>query len=101
MSCTESDGVATKKSVIGTVRPGVRPFAQETPRVLVAAAGTRTLYLPCGSRKRYGFSRLTGVAPSVVYGGFGKAASSGAPATPEKTWFHTPLDQPPSSLLRV
>jgi hypothetical protein len=31
----------------------------------------------------------------------GKAASLGAPTTPENTWFHTPLDQPPISLLRV
>ena len=38
---------------------------------------------------------------SVVYGGFGNAASSGAPTTPAKTWFHTPLDQPATSLLRV
>ena len=49
---------------------------------------------PAASTNRYGFSRLTGVVARVVYGGFGKAASVGAPTTPEKTWFHTPLDQP-------
>ena len=36
-----------------------------------------------------------------MYGGFGKLASDGAPSTPAKTWFHTPFDQPPISLLRV
>jgi hypothetical protein len=41
------------------------------------------------------------VVSRVVYGGFGNAASSGAPTTPEKTWFHTPFDQGPISLLRV
>src|SRR6266542_702115 len=79
----------------------VRPEVAETPVVFRCAAGTRTLYRPLLSTKRYGFSRLTGVVASVVYGGCGKAESSGAPVTPEKTWFHTPLDQPASSLLRV
>ena len=37
----------------------------------------------------------------VVYGGFGKPVSGGAPATPAKTWFQTPFDQLPISLLRV
>jgi hypothetical protein len=50
---------------------------------------------------RNGFSRLTGVLSSVVYGGFGKESSEGAPSTPAKTAFQTPLDQPPISLLRV
>jgi len=77
------------------------PSAHETPRVFFRAAGTRTWYLPRASTNRYGFSRLTGVVSSVVYGGFGNAASSGAPTTPEKTWFHTPLDQLSTSLLRV
>ena len=36
-----------------------------------------------------------------MYGGFGKVASDGAPTTPAKTWFHTPFDQPPISLLRI
>src|SRR5687768_9898031 len=83
------------------LRPGVMPAPQETPRVLVRASGTRTWYRPRESRYRYGFSRLTGVVSSVVYGGDGKPASSGAPTVPANTWFHTPLDQLPSSLLRV
>ena len=38
---------------------------------------------------------------SVVYGGTGKPASDGAPATPANTWFQTPFDQLPISLFRV
>jgi hypothetical protein len=49
----------------------------------------------------YGFSRLRGVVARVVYGGFGKPASGGAPSTPAKTWFHTPFDQPAIWLLRI
>lgn len=37
---------------------------------------------------------------SVVYGGFGKPVA-GAPWTPEKVMFHTPLVQPPTELSRV
>jgi hypothetical protein len=101
MACTESPGLATKKSLSGMVRPAVRSVDHEVPLELCCAAGTRTLYRPCSSTNRYGFSRLTGVAASVVYGGFGKVASLGAPTTPEKTWFHTPLDQLLTVLLRV
>jgi hypothetical protein len=39
----ESEGLATKKSVSGMERPGVPPsLAQVTPRLSVAAAGTKT-----------------------------------------------------------
>ena len=98
---TESDGVAMKNWLSGIVRPAVKPSAQEMPRVSVCAEGTRTLYLPRSSMNRYGFSRLTGVVSRVVYGGFGKLASDGAPSTPAKTWFHTAFDQPPIRLLRI
>ncbi|MFD1147709.1 hypothetical protein [Saccharothrix hoggarensis] len=101
MSCTESAGVATKKSVSGMVRPGVMPSAHDTPRVSRRADGTRTLYSPEPSTNRNGFSRLSGVVSSVVYGGVGNDASSGAPSTPENTWFHTPFDQLVTSLSRV
>src|SRR3954447_13771046 len=83
------------------VRPWVSSTAQDVPLELCCAAGTRTLYLPLPSTNRYGFSRLTGVVASVVYGGFGKPASDGAPSTPANTWFQTPLDQPPLWLLRI
>src|SRR5689334_14787770 len=71
------------------------------PLLFFFASGTRTLYLPRASTNRYGFSRLTGVFSTVVYGGSGNAASDGAPTTPENTWFHTPFDQLATSLLRV
>ena len=77
------------------------PPAHVMPRVSRRADGTRTMYRPLASTNRYGFSRLTGVVSSVVYGGFGKPASAGAPTTPAKTWFQTPFDQLPISLLRV
>src|SRR5690349_2050288 len=76
ISHTGSDGLATKKSLSGTVRPGVRPADQLVPLEFFCAAGTRTLYRPAASRNRYGFSRLTGVFSSVVYGGSGKAVSA-------------------------
>ncbi len=52
MTCAESDGLATKKSPIGSVRPGVMPPAHVTPRVPFRAAGTRTWYLPRASAYR-------------------------------------------------
>ena len=36
----------------------------------------------------------------LVYGGFGKDCA-GAPSTPEKTWFQTPLDHSPMLLSRT
>ena len=101
MSFNESDGLAMKKSVIGIERPGVMPASQVTPRLSVVAAGTRTVYTPSSSMKRNGFSRLSGFVSSVVYGGTGNDSSVGAPSTPAKTAFQTPLDQPPISLFRV
>src|SRR3954468_12822417 len=77
------------------------PLPHEMPRLSVFTDGTRTFQRPRSSTNRYGFSRLTGVVSSVVYGGSGKPASDGAPSTPPNTWFHTPLDHPPMMLLRV
>ncbi len=101
MTLSESDGLATKKSVIGIERPGVMPSSQVMPRLSVVAAGTRTAYAPSSSMYKNGFSRLSGFVSSVVYGGTGNDSSVGAPSTPAKTAFQTPLDQPPISLLRV
>src|SRR3954462_14210876 len=84
--CAESDGVATKKSDSGIVRPAGVPAVQEGPRVPVRAAGTRTRYAPPDSN-RYGFSRLTGVVSSVVYGGVGDGEAAGGPPHPP----HTPV----------
>src|SRR4051794_9472617 len=74
---------------------------QVTPAVLRWAPGARTCHRPLASTNRYGFSPLTGGLSSVVYGVAGNAESSGAPTTPEKTWFHTAFDQLAPSLLRV
>src|SRR5918997_1319128 len=101
IALTGSEGRAMKKSRSGIVRPAVTPSSQVTPRELVCAEGTRTPYLPCASTNRYGFSRLTGVASSVVYGGVGEGGAAGGPRAPAKTWFQTPFDHPAISLLRV
>ena len=60
-----------KKSVIGMDRPGVMPVAQVMPLVSLRVDGTRTRYVPFESTYRYGFSRLSGVRSSTVYGGSG------------------------------
>src|SRR4051812_8997333 len=90
----ESVGRATKKLFSATVRPAVWPEPQVTPSAFVRTDGTRTSYAPPEPTNRYGFSRLVAVVGRVVYGGLGNE-SGGAPATPEKTWFHTPLLQLP------
>src|SRR4051812_50138121 len=76
------------------------PLPHEMPRLSVFTDGTRTFQRPRESWNRYGFSRLTGVVSSVVYGGAGNAGASGAPSTPANTWFHTPLGQLATPLLR-
>ena len=59
---------------------------------------------PAASRYRYGASLVTGLLGSVVYGPHdfvpGKHCA-GAPRTPEKTWFQTPLVQPSRLLFLV
>jgi hypothetical protein len=50
---------------------------------------------------RNGASRVTRLVASVVYGFEQGKHWAGAPVTPEKTWFQTPLDQPPIWLLRT
>ena len=89
--------MATKKSDSGIDRPAVPPADQLVPAEFRRAAGTNTRYCPLPSTYRYGFSRLTGVLASVVYGppqlGCAGKHWAGAPVTPEKTWFHTPLLQ--------
>ena len=67
--------------------------------VASAPTGTKTLPARRGRRRRGRASRgETGVVASVVYGlprSTGKRLRRARPATPEKTWFHTPLVQPP------
>ena len=43
MTCTESDGLATKNSLSGIVRPAVMLPFHVVPRVFRRADGTRTL----------------------------------------------------------
>src|SRR3954471_9892238 len=95
----ESDGRATKKSRSGSERSGV---AQLVPCDSERAAGTATRSLPRRPTNRYGRSRLCGVVGSVVYGAVGSGNDcGGAPSSPAKTWFQTPLLQPSSALLRT
>ncbi len=81
--------------------PGVCPAAQVVPLESVRGSGTNTFHEPSSPTYRYGRSRLAGSVGSVVYGGFGKVVSSGAPATPANTWFQTAFDQPPTLLSRT
>src|SRR6187200_2808689 len=81
--------------------PGVCPSAQVAPLESVRGSGTNTCHEPSSPTYRYGLSRLAGSLGSVVYGGFGKVASSGAPATPANTWFQTALVQTPTALSRT
>jgi hypothetical protein len=74
--------------------PAVVPLVQLAPDAFVRSDGTKTRYLPVLSTYRNGFSRETGVVPSVVIGGDGKV-DAGAPCTPENTMFQTEPFQPP------
>src|SRR5690349_3598980 len=49
IAVTESDGLARKKSEIGSERPAVGPLAQVAPDELLRTAGTNTFHLPCAS----------------------------------------------------
>src|SRR3954462_9033882 len=100
MRRTESDGRATKKSLIGRERPGVEPSAHVVPRESVCALGTKTRRPPRESTYRNGFSRLAGVVASVVYAGVGNDCG-GAPFAPAKTWFQTGFVQSSRSLWRT
>src|SRR4051794_24482223 len=100
MRRTESDGRATKKSLSGSERPAGAAADHDVPCEFTRALGTKTRSSPRRSTYRNGFSRLGGVGASVVEGGDGNDCG-GAPTSPANTWFHTPLVQPPSTLLRT
>src|SRR3954454_23431868 len=100
ISLTPSAGLAMKKSEMGMDRPGVGPAAHVVPRLRACASGTNTLQRSWPSTRRNGFSRERGVVSRVVYGGSGYDCA-GAPCTPAKTWFQTPLLHPPTALLRT
>ena len=82
--------------IIAAPRPGAIRFRLPVDWTF----GTNTLQLPALSTVRNGFSRDAGVVGSVVYGGFGNDCG-GAFSTPENTWFHTPFDHGPITLLRI
>src|SRR5580765_6109864 len=95
--------------------PGVKirclPSARAALIVRAASVGRATknawsgIEEPAAARYRNGRSRVTGLVASVVYGGGSNGVApndcGGAPTTPENTWFHTPLDQPPMLLSRT
>ena len=87
------------------MEPASAPPAQPGPAELVSRLGTDTPKLPPEPAVRNGGSSVTGLVGSVVYGPPQDAAAgkhwAGAPLTPEKTWFQTPLVQPSRSLLRT
>src|SRR5215468_7105357 len=103
--CAVSVGRARKNAWSGIEAPAAAPLAQVVPTESRLSAGTNTWNWPAASRYRNGRSRVTGLVASVVYGGGlnGVAPNDcgGAPITPENTWFHTPLDQPPMLLSRT
>src|SRR3954447_13005718 len=105
IACTLSPGFATKNCSIGIDVPAVGPLSHDVPLELRRTPGTNTLRWSGEPLYRNGASRVTGLVASVVYGPpHGDAAGkhcAGAPTTPEKTWFQTPLLQPSSTLLRV
>src|SRR5215475_2047011 len=105
ITCARSVGRARKNACSGTEVPAAAPLAQVVPTASRRSAGTNTWYRPAASRYRNGRSRVTGLVASVVYGGgsngVGPNDCGGAPITPENTWFHTPLDQPPMLLSRT
>src|SRR5436305_3420788 len=100
ISSTLSDGFAMKKPEIGIECPAVGPLAQVVPVPFVCTSGTKMLQASFASTVRYGASRDSGFVASVVYGGLGNDCA-GAPTTPANTWFHTPLVQEATSLLRT
>src|SRR3954465_315987 len=103
--CAGSVGRARKNAWSGTGLPAAAPLAHVVPTELRRSAGTNTWNRPAVSRYRNGRSRGTGLVSSVVYGGGVERVEpndcGGAPITPENTWFHTPLDQPPMLLSRT
>src|ERR1700693_841466 len=68
-------------SLRGRTTPRGFPETQVVPSALERSAGAKTFHAPRGSTKRNGFSRITGAASIVVYGGSGKLLLGGLPVT--------------------
>src|SRR5438445_13655025 len=93
-------GFTTTKSLSGRATPRGFPEIQVVPAAFDQSAGTKTFHAPLRSIMRNGFSRITGAASIVVYGGSGKLFV-GAPSVPTNTIFQFDPAQLPSVLLRV
>src|SRR3982074_1148007 len=96
----EGPGLTRKNWLRGGGRPGGAPPIQLVPSAFERSAGTKTFHAPRRSTKRNGFSRITGAASIVVYGGSGKLFV-GACSVPTNTMFQFDPVQLPSALLRV
>src|SRR5690242_3615706 len=79
---------------MGSEVPGAAPPVQSGPCAPERRAGTNTCQPPEESTYRNGFSRVTGLCATVVYGGLGKPVA-GAPVSPTKTMFQFCPVQPP------
>src|SRR6266550_2700712 len=96
----EVPGFTMTNSLRGRVTPRGFSEIQVVPCAFERSAGTKTFQAPRRLTKRNGFSRITGVASIVVYGGLGKLFV-GAPPVPTNTMFQFDPFQLPSVLLRV
>src|SRR5258706_10054035 len=96
----ELPGFTMTNSVSGRATPRGFPEIHVVPSAFERSAGTNTFHSPRASTKRNGFSRITGAASIVVYGGSGKLFV-GAPPVPTNTMFQFDPFQLPSALLRV
>src|ERR1700738_3131412 len=96
----EVPGVTMTNWLRGRATPRGFPEIQVVPSAFERSAGTKTFHAPRRSTTRNGFSRITGAASTVLYGGSGKVFA-GACWVPTKTMFQFDPVQLPSALLRV
>src|SRR6267378_3673112 len=96
----EVPGLTMTNWLKGCATPRGFPELQVVPPAFERSAGTKTFHSPRRSTTRNGFSRITGAASIVVYGGSGKLFD-GACSVPTNTMFQFDPFQLPSALLRV
>src|SRR6202171_6306294 len=96
----EVPGLTMTNWLRGRATPRAFPETQVVPSAFERTAGTKTFHAPRRSTTRNGFSRITGAASMVVYGGSGKLFV-GARSVPTNTMFQFDPFQLPSALLRV
>src|ERR1700720_2485283 len=100
MVAAEVPAFTMTNSLRGRATPRGVPDAQVVPSAFERSAGTKTFHAPRRSTKRNGFSRITGAASIVVYGGSGKLFV-GARSAPTNTMFQFDPFQLPIELFRV